>query len=61
MTAANPPPVQSRVKKKKYAKPRILYRQRLEARASACTYAGPGTGKGSTGSPYHCGQNYLFS
>lgn len=51
---------QPTAKKKRYTKPRIVYRQPLEASATVCTYAGPGTGKSSTGMPYQCGQNYLF-
>ncbi|MBI5648866.1 MAG: hypothetical protein HZC40_00205 [Chloroflexi bacterium] len=61
MSAANKPQAQPSAKKKPYAKPRIVHRQRIEARASACAYSGPGTGKSSTGAPYQCGQSFLFS
>jgi len=61
MTAQPKRTRQPSAKKKRYTKPRVIYRQPLEARASACTPAGPGGGKSTTGGPYQCGQNYLFS
>ncbi|MBI5303653.1 MAG: hypothetical protein HY868_16070 [Chloroflexi bacterium] len=50
-------------KKKPYTKPRMVYKQKLEARASACTPIGVGYGKATTGGPFQPGyqcQN-LFS
>lgn len=59
MDTAPKPEHQPRAKKKPYTKPRVVYKQRLEAKASVCIYAGPGTGKGSTGAPFQCAN--LFS
>jgi len=64
MSAPAKPTRPTRSKKKPYTKPQIVYKQRLEARASACTNYGPGTGKSSTGGPPpqgSCGASYLFS
>lgn len=52
-------------KKKTWKKPRIVYKQTLEARASACSFFGVGTGKSTTGGlpppNGNCGSDYLFS